>query len=262
MTDRIGAAVAHLEGRKLMIPFFTAGYPDRTTTVRLVRTAADAGADMVELGMPFSDPLADGPEIQLTSHESLKRGTNLTKVLDTVESLRKAVDVPLILMGYFNPLLAFGIREFVRSAAAAGADGYIIPDLPVEDAVDMQREAERLGQSMVYLAAPTTTRARLTVLDVESTHFVYAVTVTGVTGTGNRFDPSTDRYMRQLRRMLSKPFVAGFGVSSPESARRLARFADGVVIGSALVRCMREARTKAAGEKAVGRLLRGIRKAI
>jgi tryptophan synthase alpha chain len=233
-----------------------------STTERLVRAAVDTGADVVEIGMPFSDPLADGPEIQYSSHQALTAGTAMRDILNTVERIRGKVEVPLILMGYLNPVLAFGVKRFVRVAAGVGVDGYIIPDLPHDDAGELQTAAEERGQSMVYLVAPTTTRRRLTEIDLGCTDFVYAVTVTGVTGTGKRFDRATDRYLRHMRKMLSKPFVAGFGVSSVQTAKRLSRYADGVVIGSALVRLMREARNRRDGVSAVVKLLSAVRRAV
>ncbi len=260
--NRITRRIADLDEVKLLVPFFTAGYPDMNTSLDLVRVAADAGADMIELGMPFSDPLADGPAIQLSSYEALQGGVTLRSILEGVRQLRRSVKLPIVLMGYLNPMIAYGMGKFIRQAARAGVDGFIIPDLPVDDADRYLEDMAANDLSATFLVAPTSPRARVTAVDLHSTDFVYAVTVTGVTGSRRGFDRSTDRYLRQMKRMISKPFVAGFGVSSPDSARRLCRHADGVVIGSALVGLLRQARNRTQARREVARFLSGIRRAI
>jgi len=260
--SRIADLLNRADRHKLLIPFFTAGYPDPKTSLALVKTAVDSGADMVELGMPFSDPLADGPEIQHSSHTAITNGTNLRSVLGMVRSLRREVDLPLILMGYYNPVLTYGETRFLRHAAAAGVDGFIIPDLPVEEAGTFAARVESSGMSAVFLVAPTSSPSRVKMIDRHSTDFVYAVTVTGVTGGSRTFGPETEKYLRRLRKTLAKPFVAGFGVSNPESAHRLARYADGVVIGSALVKIIRDAPNRRSAPRLVGQFLAGVRRAI
>jgi len=260
--SRIAHRLTTRAGRKLLVPFFTVGYPDYKTSLDLVRVGLDAGADMVEMGMPFSDPMADGPDIQFSSQAALAAGTNMHTVLRAVESVRKSSHAPLVLMGYYNPVLAYGTDHFVCDVARAGGDGLILPDLPVEEAGELRKAAKDKGLSTIFLVAPTSSPERVRAIDRASTDFVYAVTVTGVTGGRSRFDPRTDSYLRTLRSTLRKPFVAGFGVSSPETARRLARYADGVVIGSALIGTFRSARTRMSGLRAVGRLLRSIRAAL
>jgi len=246
---------------KLLVPFFTAGFPDFRTSLDLVEVACDCGADLVELGMPFSDPLADGPLIQYSSRVALANGINLRKILTGVEALRARVQKPIILMGYYNPVLTYGQDRFLTEAAAAGVDGFIIPDLPVEEAAAFRDAAKHRELSVVFLVAPTSSEERIALIDRRSTDFVYAVTVTGVTGTCKAFDQSTDRYLRRLRTTLRKRFVAGFGVSSPEIARRLTRYADGVVIGSALVGILRAAKSRQAALRQVARFLKAVRKA-
>jgi tryptophan synthase alpha chain len=257
--NRVAEAAAKSRPGKLLVPFFTAGYPDLKTTVALARAAADAGADIIELGMPFSDPLADGPQIQHSSQTALDNGTDLRSVLETVRKLRQQVSVPLVLMGYYNPVLAYGEAKFLKHAAAAGVDGFIIPDLPVEEGAGFKTEVEAGGMSALFLVAPTSSPERIRMIDQNSTDLVYAVTVTGVTGVGRSFGADTDRYLSDLKKTLKKRFVAGFGVSSAESARRLTKFADGVVIGSALVKIIRSAPNRKAGIRQVGRFLGDIR---
>lgn len=260
--SRIADVVMKPRAGKLLVPFFTAGFPDMKTTVALVKAAADAGADMVELGMPFSDPLADGPEIQHSSKAALDNGTDLRAILKAVEQLQREVDLPLILMGYYNPLLTYGETRFLKRAASVGVDGFIIPDLPVEEAAGFKTAVESNRMSAVFLVAPTSSPDRVRLIDKYSTDFIYAVTVTGVTGAGRTFGTDTDRYMRRLKKQLTKPFVAGFGVSSAESARRLARYADGVVIGSALVKIIRNATDRRSCLKQVTDFLSKIRRAL
>jgi tryptophan synthase alpha chain len=212
--------------------------------------------------MPFSDPLADGPEIQFSSHYALQKGTNLRQIFELVERIRRKSDMPLVLMGYYNPVYALGPDRFARQAADSGVDGYIIPDLPPEEARELKSSSDPLGLSSIFLVAPTTARHRVSAIDAACTDFVYAVTVTGVTGARKAVASDTGTYLKGLKQRLKHPFVAGFGVSSPDTARRLSRHADGVVIGSALVRLLREAKNAPTGRAAVSRLLANIRKAI
>jgi tryptophan synthase alpha chain len=225
--------------RKLLIPFFTAGFPNQQACKALISKSASAGADIIEIGIPFSDPLADGPSIQYSSQVALKNGTTLASVLDFVQTLRQRIDTPILLMGYYNPMLAFGISKFVAACSSVGVDGLIIPDLPLDEAAEIRTQLVRRNLSLIFLAAPTSSDNRLKQISRLSTDFVYAVTITGVTGSRKTFGAETDAYLRRLRNSLGKPFVAGFGVSSPDSAVQLARYADGVVIGSALIELIR-----------------------
>jgi tryptophan synthase alpha chain len=254
--------LGEIKGRKLLIPFFTAGYPDLPTSLELARVATDAGADIIELGVPFSDPLADGPSIQRSSKQAIDNGVSLSGILKAVETLRRKVSAPIVLMGYTNPIIAMGLDKFFRCAAGCGVDGLIIPDMPIEEATRTIQLGEKHGISLIFLVAPTTPRERITAIDLASTDLVYAVTVTGVTGAGKRFGADTGRYFRHLRRSLSKPFVAGFGVSSPEIATRFCQTADGVVIGSALVEIIRNAPDRRSAVRGVDRFLRSVRRAI
>jgi len=244
------------------VAFFTAGYPSLKATEDFVETSVDGGADMIELGIPFSDPLADGPQVQLSSKAALDKGITLAKILTLVEKLRSRTDVPLILMGYVNPILAYGFKRFYKDCDSAGVDGLIIPDLPVDEASEHIAGCRKANLSTIFLASPTTSSARIKQINRASSDFVYAVTVTGVTGTGKKFDRSTDNYLKGLRRSLTKPFLAGFGVSDPVSARRLTKYAAGVVIGSALVKIIAESNNQTSARQSVERFLSQIRKAI
>jgi len=260
--NRITEIIARLDRRKLLVPFFTAGYPDLRTSLELVTVAADSGADIVEIGMPFSDPLADGPQIQYSSHLALQNGIDLRTILNSVHELRSKLSIPIVLMGYYNPLIAYGEARFIRDAKQTGVDGLIIPDLPVDEALGYCKLMKHNLLSSIFLVSPTSTDDRIRKINKMSSDFVYAVTVTGVTGTGKKFGHTTDNYLKHLNNVLTKPFVAGFGVSSPESATRLCQYSDGVVIGSALVQLIRKALTKRAAIIQIGRFLGKIRKAI
>lgn len=247
---------------KLLVPFLTVGYPSKSGSLDLVKAAVDSGADFIELGMPFSDPLADGPEIQYSSQIALANGTNLKDVLNCVEATRQYTDIPIILMGYFNPVLVYGLKRFASDSKNSGVDGFIIPDLPVEEADPFKVQLDKYGLSSVFLVAPTTPLRRRRLIDLACSDFVYAVTVTGVTGTSHKLGDSTDAYLKGLKRLLTKPFVAGFGVSTPATAKRLCRVADGVVVGSALIRSCREQRGRKEGIRSVARLLKGLRRVL
>ncbi len=262
MSNRIQELVAESSNHKLLIPYLTAGFPSLNETIQLAETAADSGCDMLELGLPFSDPLADGPEIQYSSHQALQQGLKFDEILSAVEKIRARIEMPLIFMGYYNPLIAHGLGDFVRRAAGAGIDGLIIPDLPVEESADFKVACNKQAVSTIFLAAPTSSKKRIKMIDKNSTGFVYAVTVTGVTGTGKVFDRSTDNYLKKLRSILDNKFVAGFGVSSPADARRLGALSDGMVIGSAIVKLLRQGKNLIDRRMKLERFLSSIRKAI
>ncbi|MCM2271030.1 MAG: tryptophan synthase subunit alpha [candidate division Zixibacteria bacterium] len=251
MTNRVSTLIGSPNRRKLLVPFVTVGYPTFAMSRQLAETAIESGADMLELGMPFSDPLADGPQVQLSSQVALQHGTGLGDLFELTAELRRGTDIPILAMGYYNPVLSRGLDRFFGEAKSAGIDGLIIPDLPPEEAGPFLDQAGKHDIASVFLVAPTSTAMRVRRIEQRCTDFVYAVTVTGVTGAGRSFDDQTDRYLSSLRKQLRKPFVAGFGVSSSASAKRLCRHADGVVIGSALIRLVEE---NGRAERAVGKV--------
>jgi tryptophan synthase alpha chain len=242
--------------RRALIPFITAGYPNRRTTTAALRAAVDAGADMIEIGVPFSDPLADGPAIQHTSQVALESGIGLGDILRLAEDLRRHTAIPLLLMGYYNPFLRYGAAAFARDAAAAGVDGLIVPDLPPDEGGPFQAALEARGLSIVYLIAPTTTDARVRLVGRRASDFCYCVAVTGVTGARAKVEERTAAYLDRVRRLVKKPIVVGFGVSTPAHVRRLSHHADGVVVGSALVPALQESAKGRTGAAPVARALR------
>ena len=260
--NRIRQYIINKPDRKLLIPFFTAGFPTLNQSLNLISTAVDSGVDFVEIGIPFSDPLADGAEIQYSSFAALKNGISLKKILKMVETIRTKSDVPLILMGYYNPILTYGEQQFMADAGNSGVDGLIVPDLSIDEAVIYKRLADRNKLSTIFLVSPTSSAERTRRIEKYCSDFVYAVTVTGVTGAGKVFDSATDNYLKNLRSSLKKTFVAGFGVSSTETAKRLAKNCDGIVIGSKLVALIRENKNNKQALKAVEKILKQIRKAI
>ena len=223
-------------GERALVAYLMAGDPSLGETRRLVLEAARRGADVIELGVPFSDPLADGPVIQRAGARSLAAGTTLARVLETVATLRAQVGVPLVLFTYYNPVLAFGLKSFARTAADAGADGVIVPDLPYEESAPLRAEAEPAGLDMVQLLAPTSTPARVKAIARVSRGFIYLVSLTGVTGERRELPPDIGAQVRALRAVTTKPVCVGFGISTPEQSAAVGRLADGIVVGSAIVR--------------------------
>jgi tryptophan synthase alpha chain len=222
-------------GEKALIPFVTAGDPDLDTTEALVLALAEAGADVIEIGVPFSDPIAEGPTIQRASERALASGTSLRRVLERVKALRPRVDLPLVLMGYTNNFLAMGADAFATAAAEAGVDGLIVVDLPPEEGEAFYGRIREGGIDPILLAAPTTGTARLEKLAKETCGFLYFVSLTGVTGARNELSATLETELRAVRAVSDVPVCVGFGVSTPEQARQVSEFADGVVVGSALI---------------------------
>ncbi|MEX2573052.1 MAG: tryptophan synthase subunit alpha [Balneolaceae bacterium] len=228
---------------KIMSLFLTAGYPDVEITADLVLGFEANGADIIELGMPFSDPLADGPTIQYSSNTAIENGITMEKIFEIVRKIRSKSEIPVILMGYINPVLKYGVTRFCSRAAAAGVDGLIIPDIPIEESQIISRDAAQYGLSLIYLVAPNTSDARMKRIDDVSGGFVYCVSVTGVTGArdGNEIARSVKRFIDRVNRCIKKnPKLIGFGIRSHEDAVRISRQSDGFVVGSALIDVIRE----------------------
>lgn len=222
-------------GEKALIPFITAGDPDLETSRRLALEIASRGADLLELGIPFSDPLADGPTIQAASLRALKHGVHLEDVLQLAGKLRADTDIPLILMGYYNPILQYGLERTAQEAARQGVDGFIIPDLPPEEALAWRSEALKAGVAPIFLAAPTSGPERLKNLGRLTRGFLYYVSVTGITGARTDLPRELIQELDNVRAAVKCPVAVGFGISTPEQVRNLAPHVDGVVVGSAIV---------------------------
>jgi tryptophan synthase alpha chain len=236
--------------RAAFVPFLTAGDPSLEWTGRFVEGLAAAGAAAVELGVPFSDPIADGPTIQAASERALEAGATLPGILDLVGRLReRGVAVPILLFTYCNPLLRMGLERFARKARTAGVQGTLVVDLPPEEAVDHRRVMARAELETVFLASPTTSDERLAVVDDASTAFVYYVARLGVTGARPSLPPSLRQRIARVRRLVRKPLAVGFGISTPDQARTVARMCDAVVVGSALVRLAAENPPEEAGRR-------------
>lgn len=236
--NRIDAKFSELRaaGKKAFIAYITAGDPDLEATKALVPALADAGADIIELGVPFSDPMADGPTIQAASYRALKQGVTVKSILAAVAELRKSCDVPIALMTYYNPVFHFGVREFVFEAANAGVDGVIIPDLPVEEADALREAAKSVDLATIFFLAPTTDKSRIPGIAEASTGFIYFVSVAGVTGERTQIPADITAKIRQAKKLTEKPVCVGFGISTPEQVRSLSEVADGVIVGSAIVK--------------------------
>ena len=257
--SRIGEAFARRrrEGGKAFVAFLTAGDPSLERTVEAAGEMEAAGVDVLELGVPFSDPLADGPVIQRASHRALRRGTTLALVLGAARAIRAQSALPLLLFTYFNPLLRHGPDRVAREAADAGVDGVLVTDLPPEEAGAWTLVARDAGLDTVFLAAPTSSDARLRLVAEASRGFVYAVSRTGVTGEAETLSDDARPLVRRLRAATDAPVAVGFGIATPQQAAAAAEVADGVVVGSALVRFLEES-----PEGDVGRQVRWLKSAM
>ena len=233
-------AARRAEGRKALIPYIMAGDPDEAATERLVGMLAEAGADAVELGVPFSDPIADGPVNQRAGFRALGRGMSLGRALDLVARIRRNVEVPLLFMTYYNLFLHRGLARFCREAVDAGLDGVITADLPPEDGGDMAAAAGAAGLATVFLLAPTSTEERIRTVAGVSTGFIYCVSRTGVTGVRDEVPPELGALVRRIKAETETPVCVGFGISRPSQAQQVARFADGVIVGSVLVQMLED----------------------
>ena len=244
-----------------LIAFLTVGYPDLETSERLVSALIAGGADIVELGMPFSDPLADGATIQRASFCALQQGVTPAICLQVVERLRsQGVQAPLLLMGYYNPILAYGPKEFCRDAASTGANGLIVVDLPPEESEDLRLSCHHNGLDLIYLLAPTSTEARIQLVAEKASGFIYCVSVTGVTGAREGLPAELAQFIAKVRRHTLLPLAVGFGISKHKHFRAVARIAEAAVVGSAIIDVIdrsepseREARVREYVEVVTGR---------
>ena len=222
--------------KKVFIPFITAGYPRLESTVELIPALADGGADLIEIGVPFSDPMADGPTIQASSHTALENGVTLKWIFKTVEKIRNNVKIPLIFFSYLNPILKYGLERFFKDSQKIGVDGLLIPDLPPEESGEIKKLARRYKINTIFLVSPTTSNNRIRLIEELSDDFVYCVSVTGTTGTRGKLYSEVKSYLMRIKSNLKKPYVVGFGVSTPEDVKKISEISNGVVVGSAIIK--------------------------
>ena len=238
--SRIEAVFRKLKNKRgAFIPFIVAGDPDLKTTEALVLKMAECGADIVELGVPFSDPLADGPTIQMASQWALKNGVNLKEIFRMAERL-KGISTPLVLMTYFNPVFQYGLKSFAEDCRRSGIDGVIIPDLSLDEAGPWVKEAKSFKLDTIFLLAPTSSPERIKLAGRYSRGFLYYVSITGVTGTRGKLPDELEAAIGQIRKYSQKPVAVGFGISTPEQIKEVSRIADGVIVGSAIVKIIEE----------------------
>jgi len=248
---------ARAEGRAAFLPYFPVGYPDYAESLDAIEAMSKANVDGFEIGIPFSDPLADGPVIQAATQVALEKGMTVRKCLEGVRTLRgRGVRQPMLMMGYINPLLAYGVQAFVRDAKAAGADGLIIPDLPPEEAQDFVAACAAEQMALVFFLAPTSSAERIRVVGERATGFIYVVSLTGVTGARTELPSDLKDFIARLKAATDRPLVLGFGISTPEQARSMNGLVEGFIVGSALVRA------GAKGAVAVGALAGELRAAL
>ena len=246
-------------GRRGLIPFVTAGHPDMPTTRRLLPALQNAGADIIELGVPFSDPIADGPVIQRSSQQALRNGVTLKEILSLVAEIRSGLRVPIVLFSYLNPVLQLGVENFARASAEAGVNGILLSDLPLEEAAGVRNTLSKNSIDLIVLAAPTSSEQRLRMIAGNARGFIYAVSRTGVTGTRNELSHQAEELVQRLRPLTNLPVAVGFGISTPAQVRNVWEYADAAVVGSAIVKEIEENSDRPDLVEHVERFIRSLR---
>ena len=249
-------------GEKALVVYLTAGCPSLDATREFIFALEKAGVDILELGVPFSDPTADGPIIQAASQKALKAGTTMEAVLDLVSEVRKTSEIPIVLFGYYNPIFAYGNDKFSKKAAEVGIDGILIVDLPFEEARELRCFTDPKGIDYISLVAPTTGEERIRKITNAATGFLYYVSITGVTGTLKPVIEDIRRGVDQIRKVSSLPVVIGFGISTPDQAAEIAPLGDGIVVGSALMKVIEEVQKKGALIDSVSSFVKDLKKAM
>ena len=245
------------ERRKAFIAYITAGDPDLAKTKEIALALERSGVDILELGVPFSDPIADGPTIQAASHRAILSGTTLAKIFATVKDLRRRTAMPIVFMTYYNPVLRYGLKRFFDSCRKCGVDGVIVPDLPCEESREFIEHAGSSGVATIFLAAPTSTVKRLKRIAYNSKGFIYYVSLTGVTGARRDLPKDITRRIKAIKAMTNKPVAVGFGVSDAKQALKIAKVADGVIVGSAIVKIISENKNIVARVSAFAKTIAG-----
>jgi len=250
------------ESRQALIIYITAGYPSLSKTKELIFEIEKSGADIIELGIPFSDPLADGPTIQLASQRALKNHVALKDVISLVRAIRKKTEIPLVFMTYFNPVFRFGVDRFVREASVAGVDGVIVPDLPPDEADSLIKASRKSGFANIFLLTPTSAEKRIKIVSKASSGFIYYVSLTGVTGARARLPQEIKNKIKGIKKFTDKPVCVGFGVSGPGQASQMSEISDGVIVGSAVINIMHKNLGKKDLVKKVGKFIRSLSRAV
>jgi len=253
------ASVFKQKNHKALIAYVTAGYPSIEATLKVVPLLADCGCDIVELGIPFSDPMADGATIQRASFKALENGVTTTSCLDLTKKISKKTAIPLVFMTYFNPIYQYGLEKFCHDCVASGIDGLIVPELPPEEGDELGKLAGKSGVDMIYLLAPTSNEERIKLVAGKSRGFIYLVSIAGVTGARTELPPDLGKFIDKVKKIAKQPVCVGFGISTPEQAAHVAKTADGVIIGSKLIQLME---TDDAALTATQLFIRNTRKAL
>jgi tryptophan synthase alpha chain len=227
-------------GHKALVTYITAGYPDIKATLDIAQALAESGSDIIELGIPFSDPLADGATIQKASYLALQNGNTPEACLEVASEIRHKIKTPLVFMTYYNPVFNYGLEAFCRSCAKVGINGLIVPDLPPEEGTELETIARKHALDMIYMLAPTSTEERIREVGKRSRGFIYLVSLTGVTGTREELPPELEDFVKKVRQKTKQPLCVGFGISNAEQVRRVAAAADGVIVGSRLIQLIEE----------------------
>ena len=250
------------KNQKALVAFITAGDPDLPTTGHIFSLLEKNGADIIELGVPFSDPLADGPVIQASALRALNSGTNLKKIIQLVADIRKGSELPIVLMTSFNPVFVYGQEQFVDDALKAGVDGVIIPDLPPEEAEGFQSIADPKGMETIFLLAPTSTEDRVSMVARQSRGFIYYISLTGTTGVKSSVSENLQSKVGAIKNVAALPVLVGFGISGPEQAKEASKVSDGVIVGSAIVRLIAENSDSAERDAKIGQFVSSVKQAI
>jgi len=251
------ASVFRKAGHKALIPYVTVGYPSIEDTLKVVPVLAESGCDIVELGIPFSDPLADGATIQKASFNALKNGVTPKLCLEVAEKLSRKMDIPLVFMTYFNPIFNFGLDAFCTGCAESGVDGLIVPDLPPDEGRDLEGITRKHDLDLIYLLAPTSSDDRIKLVAERARGFIYLVSVTGVTGARASLPQELNPFVARVRKAAKQPLCVGFGISTPDQARQVATVADGVIVGSRTIQLL-----ETEGLKAVADFVNQLRRAL
>lgn len=266
--SRIGETFDRLrkQGRRGLIPFITGGDPSLRMTKLLVKALGESGSDILEIGVPYSDPLADGPTLQKASQRSLANGTRIRDLFELVADIRREIETPIAFLTYYNCIYRYGVKDFVRAAVDAGVDGVIVPDLPPEEAGGLEEAAWKEGLDTIFLAAPTSTEERLKLISEHSRGFIYCVSLTGVTGARQSLFSGLGEFIARVRGITDKPLAVGFGISNPEMASRVGKMVDGVIVGSAMVDIIERSLCAGEGEEEmidkVSKFVKGLREGL